>query len=95
MREERPPRARAEEVLAEEEVLAVGRDRELCGPTESVHGVDLPAEPAEEGATEKVRLRVEGPQPDETIEGQKAVGMATGSRQGVDEAPLGFEAARP
>jgi hypothetical protein len=93
MGKERPPRAGAQDLLAENEAPVVGADLELRRPSKGLDGVRMPAQPAQEGTSQEVRLRVERTHPDEAIDRGQALRRSPTSSECLNETPMSLEAA--
>jgi hypothetical protein len=93
MGEQRFPGAGAQDLLAEKEAPVVGPDLELRRPSKCLDGVRMPAEPAQQGTSQEVRLRVERTHPDQAIDRGQALRRSPTSREGLDETSMSLEAA--
>jgi len=93
MRKERLPRAGTQDFLPEKEAPVVWPDLELRRPSKCLHSVRVPAQPAQQGASQEVRLRVEGTHPDEAVDRGQALRRSPTSREGLDETSMSLEAA--
>jgi len=93
MGEERFPGAGAQNFLAEKEAPVVGPHLELRRPSKCLHGMCVPAQPAQQGTSQEVRLRIERTHADQAIDRGEALRRSPASCERLNEASVSLEAA--